>query len=48
MSMYSEIRKEKQCAAAKACPKCHRLMKDAVVKGKKIWICLRCGARVSE
>lgn len=30
---------------AKACPKCHRLMKSAVVAGKNVWICIRCGLK---
>lgn len=36
---------EKQSATLKACPKCHRIMKSAVVKGKKVWICLYCGTK---
>ncbi len=32
----------------KACPKCHRIMKQAVVKGKNVWICLSCGIKVNE
>ncbi len=46
MSMYSKIREEKQSTAVKACPKCHRIMKSAVVKGKKVWICPYCRNKV--
>lgn len=28
--------------ASKGCPKCHRLMKSAVIQGKTTWICLYC------
>lgn len=31
--------------AAKACPKCHKIMKSAVVKGKNVWICVKCGIK---
>lgn len=48
MSVYSEIQKEKRNAADKSCPKCHRLMKSAVVNGSDVWICLYCGTKVTE
>lgn len=47
MSMYGDILKEKR-EAAKACPSCHRLMKKACIKGKGVWICTKCGGKVTE
>lgn len=41
MSTYSGTQNE----AAKSCPKCHKLMKSAVIKGKNVWICLYCGTK---
>lgn len=29
----------------KVCPNCYRLMKPAVVAGKNVWICVRCGTK---
>ncbi len=45
MSMYSKKQKEKQSAAVKACPKCHKLMKSAIIKGKTVWVCVSCGIK---
>lgn len=47
MSMYGDILKEKR-EAAKACPKCHRLMKQAFINGKNTWVCITCGGKVTE
>lgn len=33
---------------AKACPKCHRLMKSAVIKDRNVWICVYCGIKTEE
>lgn len=45
MSMYSKTQEEKQPATVKACPKCHKLMKSAVIKGKTVWVCVSCGIK---
>lgn len=41
MSINNDTRRE----AAKSCPKCHKLMKPAVINGKNVWICLYCGTK---
>lgn len=42
MSTYSDMR---DVARAKGCPKCHKLMKSAVIKGKTVWVCVSCGIK---
>lgn len=41
MSTHNDMRR----AAAKDCPKCHKLMKAAVINGKNVWVCVSCGTK---